>query len=97
MIVAKVYRTANGLLLSVCDQELLGKRFKEGKVQLDLTSDFYRGEVVSEEKLGELMRVARIINIVGKKSIKVAVEMKILDKKNIIYIKGVPHAQIVVM
>lgn len=95
MIVAKIHRIADGIMLSVCDQELIGKKFYDGNLQLDLSSDFYKGDVVSEEKLKELMTGAKIINIVGEKSVNVALRIKILDKKEVMYIKGVPHAQIV--
>ena len=41
------------------------------------------------------MKVANIINLTGKKSVDLGVKEKIVDKKRIIKIKGIPHAEVV--
>lgn len=85
-------------IIAVCDSDLLGKKFTEGNLQLDLRESFYGGEEVDEEKAAEMMRYEMAedatFNIVGKESIKAAIKAGIIEdsEESIIRIKGIPHA-----
>lgn len=93
-MIVKAHKTPDGRkILAVCDDDLLGKRFEEGNKQLDLTSGFYRGKEKSEEEIGGMIIGSYIINLVGEESIKLALKLNIVNEKNIIRIKGIPHAQ----
>lgn len=94
-MIAKKHQTSNGLLLAICDEDILGKKFEEGKLQLDLSSSFYKGDNVSEEHVSEMLKAARIINLSGKKSVSLAIKLGIVDEDNVIWIAGMPHAQAV--
>ena len=50
-----------------------------------------------EEELKELIKDAYVLNLVGEKSIKFALENKLIEKEHIIKVKGVPHAQAVIV
>ncbi|MEM1535659.1 MAG: DUF424 family protein [Candidatus Pacearchaeota archaeon] len=90
--VHEVYRK----IVAVCDKELLGKRFEEGKLQLEINERFYGGEELSEEKAIKLLRKAfqddACFNFVGKNSVELGIKAGIIDSKCIIKIQGVPHA-----
>ncbi len=60
---------------------------------LKVTS-FYDGTFASEEELVVNLRAATCANLVGKRTIKVAVSAGIINKDGIIRIGGVPHAQL---
>ncbi len=77
----------------MCDNELIGQRFEEKNLQLDLSSKFYNGEEKSEDELVKLVLGAYIANIVGEKSIAFALKLGIIEKNSIIRIKNIPHAQ----
>ena len=57
-------------IVAVCDKELLGKRFEEGKFQLDVKESFYKGKEADKIKILEIMKEMSeedaIFNIVGK-------------------------------
>lgn len=95
MISLKVYKKGNDLLIGACDEKLLGKKFEDGKFQIDVKKDFYDGERVSSDVLKKYLEDATIANLVGKETIRCAVELGIIDPDCIIRIKGVPHAQMV--
>lgn len=97
MISLKIYKRGNDLLIGACDEKLLGKKFEDGKFQIDVKKDFYDGERVSNNVLKKYLEDATIANLVGKETIKCAVELGIIDPSCIIRIKGVPHAQMVRM
>lgn len=84
----------NGIIVAVCDEELIGKVFSDGEKQLDLTSGFYEGQQKSEQEICDLMRNAYILNLVGEKACQLAKNEGLLEDKEIMTVKNVPHAQI---
>ena len=97
MISIKVYKRGNDLLIGACDERLLGKKFEEGKFQLDITEDFYGGEKISPDVLKKFLKDATIANLVGENTIRCAIELGLIDPDCVIKIKGIPHAQMVRM
>ena len=95
-MIVKVHKNAEGKeIAAVCDEELIGKKFEEGKRQLDLTSDFYKGEIKSAEETGDIIRNAYTVNLVGEKSVGLALKEGIIQEGHVIKIAGIPHAQAV--
>jgi len=97
MISIKIYKQGKDLLVGACDEKLLGKRFKEGKFQIEIKKEFYGGKRVTREVLKSYLEGATIANLVGKETIKCAIEAGIIDPACVIKIKGIPHAQMVRM
>jgi hypothetical protein len=93
MIYVKVYRVQGEILLAACDEELLGKTFREGELKLEVKERFYRGELVEEEKLEELLEEATIANLTGERCVEKAIELGYVNPERVLRIEGVPHAQ----
>jgi hypothetical protein len=81
----------HGLVLAVCDKELLGKKV-DGVL---INEVFYKGELVGREKLEEKLNNSKNVNMFGKKSTDVAICLKMVEKKHCLMIGGVPHLQLV--
>lgn len=96
MIVKKHFNEGR-LILAICDEEIIGRKFEENKLHLYVNHDFYKGEKIKDEELKELVRRAYMVNIVGKKSIQFMIKNKIISKGSVIYIKKIPHAQMMVI
>jgi len=83
-------------LVAICDRELLGMKFEEGKIVLDVKENFYSGDDVEEERLIEIIQDMATedatFNIVGEKSIDVALKCGLINKAGIKYVQGVPYA-----
>lgn len=83
-------------VVAVCDSDLLGKRFEEGRFQLDVKESFYKGDEKSESEIIEILKDMKIedasFNIVGKKSIKAALKAGIINEEAISEIQGVEFA-----
>lgn len=92
-MIVKTIESDNGTIVVVVDSELLNKKFEEGDKQLDLTSDFYKGEKKTEEDVGDILRNAYVVNIVGEKSIKLAVKEGVVDESYVKKIAGIPYIQ----
>ena len=63
-------------VVAICDTELLGKTFEEGKSYLDIKESFYKGEELDKieikKRIDFYSKEDATFNIVGKESIKVA-------------------------
>lgn len=85
-------------VVAVCDSELLGSKFEEGRIQLDLTGEFFNGEEKQESEVLEIMQdLAKedaSFNVVGKNSVNCALKAGIISKEGIKKIHGVPFALI---
>jgi hypothetical protein len=97
MISVKVYRQGDDVVIGACDEHLLGKKFRKGKLQIDVAKRFYDGERIDRKTLESFLRDATIANLVGTETVTVAIDLGLIDPDCILKIKGVPHAQIVHM
>ena len=83
-------------VVAICDSDLIGKRFEEGKFQLDVKESFYKGDEVSEERaiflLRKISREDATFNIVGKNSVKAAIQAGIIEEEAVSEVQGVPFA-----
>jgi hypothetical protein len=85
------------VLLAACDAELLGKILREGKIVFEIHEQFYKGPKMTVEEVIALMEQSTIVNMVGHKIVKKAIEKGLVHPDAVLKISGVPHAQIVKM
>ncbi len=95
MIIKEHITANNKLILTVCDKEIIGKRFETDDLKLDLRSDFYKGKEKTEKEIVKLFGQAYMINLVGQKSVNLGLKSKIISEKDIIKIKNIPYVQAV--
>ncbi len=91
----KKYNTEDQNIVAVCDKNIIGKKFREGELVLKLEANFYNGNEVCEDEVKEALSSATIANIAGEKAIACAVECGCIDPDAIIFISGIPHAQMI--
>ena len=92
----KIHKVGRIRILAVCDVELLGKKFKDGGLQLEVSVRFYGGEKVPlDDKLFRLIEEAEIVNMVGERVISEAIKRGIVCKEGVIRIANIPHVQII--
>jgi len=87
-------------IVAICDSDLIGKRFEQGKFQLDVKESFFKGDETDEEKAIEIIQnMAKedaTFNIVGEKSIDTALKAGIIEEKGIGKIDNIPFALILI-
>ncbi|MBL7100455.1 MAG: DUF424 family protein [Nanoarchaeota archaeon] len=88
----KVHESVGKKILAVADKELIGKKFEEGELCLDVTERFYKGEEKTEEETIKAMKDSQNTNLVGEKSIALGIKAGIITADMVIKIKGIPHA-----
>ena len=92
----KVYHRGPETLVAACDEELLGKTFRERGLRIEVSS-FYAGDSVSEDQLLMHLRLATIGNFVGRETVDAVMRGGFVAQESVLWIDGVPHAQFVVM
>ena len=83
-----------GMLVVITDSDIIGKKFEEDRLQLDLTKKFYHGEAKNKEEVKKIMMTARHLHLTGKGTVAIAAEMNLVNPKKIIFIDNIPHAEI---
>lgn len=91
----KRYNADNHVIVAVCDKNIIGKVFREGEFVLKLDEYFYKGKEADKDEVQEALSCATIANIAGEKAVACAVECGCIDPETIIFIEGIPHAQMV--
>lgn len=94
MFLVKVHQGPHGEVLVISDKELVGKKFEEGKLQLDLSKEFYSGEEMNEEGVRELVKGAYVLHLTGKRTIDFFLELGLIDEEIVLVVSGVPHAEV---
>lgn len=94
MILVKLHKIKDSEILAIADSDLIGKKIENEKVSIEITERFYKGEQLPAQKIIDLFKNSRNINIIGKESVEFALKHKLIDKTNVIKIKNIPHAQV---
>jgi len=92
-MIIKVNQSQGRKVVAICDENILGKVFTQDDMQLDLTSTFYHGKKASVEQTIEVMNAADDLNLVGKKTITLAIKQKIISEGNVRIIAKIPYSQ----
>jgi uncharacterized protein len=87
-------------VVAVCDADLIGKKFEEGKKQLEIKEGFFKGESFEDERVKDILKKERLddstFNIVGENAVKLALESEIITENNIGKVAGVPFALVLI-
>ncbi|MFC6864064.1 DUF424 domain-containing protein [Halomicroarcula sp. GCM10025817] len=86
--------TNEGLLVSVCDPDVMGETFEDGPVTLTVDEAFYGGDEVDEQTVVDSLARCSVANIVGEQAVDVAVEHGFVDEENVLDVAGTRHAQL---
>ena len=90
----KIHKNTNAEVIAVCDENLIGKVIEDKNMKVVVSERFYKGEMKSNSEIIEILREAKNINLIGKETIDLAIKNGLINNKNIIKIKNIPHAQI---
>ena len=95
MIYIKIHKGQGDIILAACDEEVLGKTFRNEGARITVSENFYNGELIPEEAFIEHMKAVTIMNLVGERAIAIAIEQGHVDEESMMDIGGVKHVQVV--
>lgn len=91
----KIHRSREtGDVVAVCDRELLNTTICHEKISLTISETFYGNTPASEDEVRNAFHQAGNINIIGERSVNIAIGMGLLTRSGCMMIGNVPHAQI---
>ncbi len=93
-VLLNIIKTQGMTLINVCQKELLGKKFREGDLVLDVSEKFYDGELVEIDYAFSLIDEATVMSIVGNDAVEEAIKRGIVHKDSVLNIAGVKIAQV---
>lgn len=77
-------------MLNICDAELLGKKIIEGNLTMHISENYYGERFVEQDEAKSLLNNSSIINMAGKKTISLALELGIGTEKAVKIVSDVP-------
>ena len=93
----KTYQQGRETLVAVCDCDVLGCKFAEGQLRLDVSTDFFGGDMASCTEVEKALASATMANFVGPKTVEHAITLGYVEKDCVLSIGGVLYAQMVRM
>lgn len=93
MIYLNVFDSPKGIMMAMCDEELLGRVLQEGKIIIDLKqySGFYKGKLVSEAiGAASINDAVYSANVVGERSVKLFIDAGLVKPEEVKSVQGVP-------
>lgn len=93
-MLVKIHKSYRNVI-AICDSKLLGKRFEEDKMQIEI-GEFFNGEDKAEDEILEIIQDAvredTTFNIVGEQAVQLALRAGIISEGGIKKIQGIPIA-----
>ena len=83
------------IVVAVCDKELLGKKFSEGEIVLDINKDFFGGFLADIDEALHYLENAFTAMLVGDNIIKEAIKAGLIHPDAVLRVSGIPYAHIV--
>lgn len=86
----RVTNHQNDLMLNICDAHLLGKDVRGEKVKMHISKSYYGERIVEKDEAKELLKKCSTINMVGKETVSLSVNLGIGSHEGVREIDGVP-------
>lgn len=93
----KTHEQGAETLIAVCDCDVLGRKFSEGQLRIDVSPDFFGGEKASCTEVTAALAGATMANFVGCRTVEHAISLGYVEKDNVLSIDGILYAQMVRM
>lgn len=78
------------LMLNICDANLIGRVLTKDDFSLNISRSYYADRFVGKAEAEELLKKYTIINMVGKETISLSVNIGIGSLKGVKEIEGIP-------
>jgi hypothetical protein len=78
------------LMLNICDADLLGKSISQDKLTVNISKSYYGDEIVGKDTATQLLKNSSIINMAGKETVFLSLELGIGSENGVKIISGIP-------
>ena len=77
-------------MLNICDIDLLGKNIVQDKLNMNISKSYYGEKIIEHEEAKNLLKTSSIINMVGKNTVSLSLELGVGSESGVKMIGGVP-------
>jgi len=77
-------------MLNICDPDMIGKKFNQKELKLHISKEYYGKKLVETKEAENLLKNSSIINMVGKETISLSINLGIGSQNGIKLIDGIP-------
>ncbi len=86
----KVTDYKKNLMLNICDIDLLGKNIVQDKLKMNISKSYYGEKIIEHEEAKHLLKNASIINMAGKSTVSLSLDLGVGSENGVKTIGGVP-------
>jgi len=78
------------IMVNMSDAELIGRNIIDGELKINISENYYGKQIVEKDEAISLLKSASIVNLVGKETISLAIEVGIGSKDGVKIISDIP-------
>mgnify|MGYP003987501457 FL=1 len=78
------------IMVNMSDAELIGRNIIDGELKINISENYYGKQIVEKDEAISLLKSASIMNLVGKETISLAIELGIGSKDGVKIISDIP-------
>ena len=90
----KIHEPGNSHVVALCDKKLLGKKFSEDDLTLDIDPDFFGGKPAAINEIEDAIKTAQSVNIAGNEIVSKLMQNKIISPSGVKTIDEIKYAHI---
>ena len=87
---AKVTDYQKNLMVNICDIDILGKNIVQDKLNMNISKSYYGEKIIEHEEAKSLLKNASIINMAGKSTVSLSLDLGVGSENGVKTIGGVP-------
>ena len=87
---ARISDYQKNIMVNMSDTELIGKNVIDGELKINISENYYGKQIVEKDEAISLLKSASIMNLVGKETISLAIEVGIGSKDGVKIISDIP-------
>jgi len=77
-------------MLNICDIDLLGKNIVQDKLTMNISKNYYGEKIIEHDEAKNLLKNSSIINMAGKNTISLSLELGVGSENGVKVVGGVP-------
>ena len=86
----KINEYQKNQMLNICDLDLLGKNIVQDELNMNISKSYYGEKIIEDDEAKNLLKNSSIINMVGKDTISLSLELGVGSEKAVKIVGGVP-------
>ena len=90
LFASKFIESSGNRILNICDTNLVDKIIKDGETEIKISSNYYNENTIDEIEAEHLLEKCTSANMVGEKTISLALKLGVGSEAGVRRIDGIP-------